>query len=82
MPRASELLKLAVGFSVSYLPWILGVVALFAAIYANFGAAFVHGGDPTLRPPPQYDPDQLLAEDTYYPMVPMQAPDPRLQNNQ
>ena len=69
VPRASELLKLAASLTLSFGPWILAVVAVFSFIYGSFGDSFVHGGDPSLKPPPMYDPDTLLAEDTYYPMA-------------
>lgn len=71
IPRATELLKLGLAFSLYFLPAAAIVSLVFFALYSGLGDAFVHGGAPSSGPPPYIDPDLLLAEPTADPMVPL-----------
>lgn len=71
MPRASELLKLALSLAVAFVPFAAVVSLAFWGVYSVFGEFFVHRGTASSGPPPYVDPYDLLSEDTYYPMVPV-----------
>lgn len=71
IPRATQLVQLGVSFFLAFGPFILAVIVAFAAVNAVFGDLFIHGGSPSVSPPPQYDPNELLSEPTVDPMIPM-----------
>jgi len=71
IPRATELLKLGGGQFLAFLPFMGAAVALFVGCFYLLGPSFVHGGTDASRPPPYVDPQLLLDEPTYDPMVPL-----------
>eukprot|EP01023_Acetabularia_acetabulum_P006227 TRINITY_DN12603_c0_g1_i12.p2 TRINITY_DN12603_c0_g1~~TRINITY_DN12603_c0_g1_i12.p2 ORF type:complete len:200 (-),score=21.03 TRINITY_DN12603_c0_g1_i12:2297-2896(-) len=74
IPRATVLLKLGGQFIVGFLPLIVVVGLAFAFLVIGFGDQFIHiGGRNGVNASSYvyYDPDELLSESTYDPMVPL-----------
>jgi len=76
IPRASQLVALGGSFFLAFGPFIVAVLAVTGGVYLYWGDTFIHGGRPGAGMPSYIDPQDLLDEPTYDPMVPLRAPPP------